>query len=143
MDVNECLSNPCTETGKFCANTPGNFTCRSCNVACNRDKGCTGPDNSDCNECNHGYRQQADSSTCVDIDECAEGIKVCQPGQFCENGPGWSSCRACDAACGDEGCTGSGAGKCIACAPSFEMKDGTCVSREKEADDEDNKKDEL
>ncbi|KAK3583696.1 hypothetical protein CHS0354_021446 [Potamilus streckersoni] len=66
IDINECeKTDLCNQT---CNNTYGSYVC-SCNI---------------------GYRLQADSKTCTDIDECSERVDNCK--QKCINTNGYFQC---------------------------------------------------
>ena len=72
--------------------------CQPCNTLCFPATGCTGPDSSDCIECN--LRQDG---------EC---VSECTPNNayFIENAT--RTCVMCHSSCGDVGCTGAGPGDC-------------------------------
>jgi hypothetical protein len=67
IDINECLSNPCSNTMK-CENTPGSFQCIE--------------------GCEFGYIWSIKYGQCRDIDECALYKHNCSFGHRCENMPG-------------------------------------------------------
>jgi hypothetical protein len=133
-DIDECQTASKDECAKsqYCANTPGSYACRSCNLVCDLDAGCTGPSASECKACAAGYRLSAlegqEKPACEDIDECAEG-KECSKDMYCFNAQGWAECKPCDEACDAEGCSGYGPGKCKgACKSGFVKNDlGSCA----------------
>lgn len=56
------------------------------------------PDGYAC-ECAAGYRRQG--GTCVDIDECADGVDLCDDNATCENNPGGHDCTCSRGFTGD------------------------------------------
>jgi hypothetical protein len=92
-DVNECAGDEVTcEPGKFCDNTPGSFGCTDCDRSCLPGKGCTGPTNDDCVECNDGYDNDGRrSGPCFDTDECK--LHQCGANEDCTNSAGTYDCE--------------------------------------------------
>ena len=58
-----------------------------CDTACS---GCTGIGSDKCLQCNKGFRKVEES--CLDIDECQEGLAQCQSHQKCVNKHGTYDC---------------------------------------------------
>jgi len=121
-DVDECALKTATcDKSKYCANTPGNYTCESCDASCHADDGCTGPLPVDCAEqsCADGYTFDAEKG-CTDVDECGTG-HTCDADKYCYNTVGSVSCLGCATACvADKGCTDGTPEGCNACKEGFE-----------------------
>ncbi|XP_028667877.1 cysteine-rich with EGF-like domain protein 2 [Erpetoichthys calabaricus] len=110
-DVDECAneSSPCTES-QYCLNSPGSYTCKACDEACDT---CTGEGPDQCKACASGYTLE--DSKCTDINECDNSEeKVCSR----EN---------------EECVNTKGSFKCF-CAVGFEDQEGVCVET-KQTDD--------
>ncbi|CAL4183931.1 unnamed protein product, partial [Meganyctiphanes norvegica] len=89
-DEDECSlgTDNCNEATHFCINTHGSFTCQK--------KGAPG----DPPQCPAGYKYNTQKSSCEDVNECAEGLHVCEPeSESCRNTVG---AYECDVTC-DEG----------------------------------------
>ncbi|KAL4239882.1 Calcium ion binding [Mactra antiquata] len=71
VNINECDNSPCDMT---CVDTDGGFYC----------------------ECDDGYRLHSDGTTCIDINECAEGSDVCDDVGSCLDQDGSYRCACSD-----------------------------------------------
>jgi Notch-like protein len=101
-DVDECATaaNDCDSSPDACVNAPGSFAC----------------------DCPDGYIENNNGrgeDGCIDIDECAGGVDLCDPLVECVNTPGSYSCGDCP-----PGYEGGGASGCTdidecAAAPCF------------------------
>ncbi|XP_065829099.1 cysteine-rich with EGF-like domain protein 2 [Oscarella lobularis] len=118
QDIDECeIESPC-EGGKYCINTVGSYRCENCDAACADN--CTGAGPESCQSCAHGYIRPENSTTCEDVNECAENATLCEKGTYCDNVPGTYECKVCDPACGTA-CLGEGSQGCIDCAAGYQI----------------------
>ncbi|KAF0308962.1 Fibulin-2 [Amphibalanus amphitrite] len=99
-DIDECEEGTanCQPAAEYCANTAGGFTCQR------RQDGV---------QCATGFRLNATSGVCDDIDECADGVHSCRRPLHCVNIRGSFTCTL--AAAGDR------------CAAGSRLLDGRCV----------------
>ncbi|KAK2157627.1 hypothetical protein LSH36_188g10000 [Paralvinella palmiformis] len=153
QDIDECEGDPCEED-QFCSNTPGSYSCLSCNKACagcsgptaldcdecadeyyvddktckachiSCDGGCTGDGNGECDSCKEGWLLDEDGY-CQDINECEQDTSPCDKDSHCINTEGSFKCSTCHYTC--NGCIGPGADNCKECKVGYtKNNDGTC-----------------
>ncbi|XP_013168797.1 PREDICTED: fibrillin-1-like [Papilio xuthus] len=84
-DINECEEEEdICKPNQVCINLPGEYNCKSVpEISSNGVK----------QKCADGLRYSAEFHGCVDIDECAEGIHICDQYQTCHNTFGSHECH--------------------------------------------------
>eukprot|EP00040_Diaphanoeca_grandis_P019928 m.105572 g.105572 ORF g.105572 m.105572 type:complete len:577 (-) comp27660_c0_seq1:85-1815(-) len=126
VDVNECSklgSTLCSDTGTFCHNTRGSFSCEECSDAC-ADPGdttqpwCTGAAAENCKACKAGYKE-LEGGGCEDVNECDNNEHDCKQGRYCNNKPGSFECKDCHSSCSTDGCTSGSASDCVSCKAGY------------------------
>ncbi|CAH0562249.1 unnamed protein product [Brassicogethes aeneus] len=78
-DIDECLTDEhnCNKDSQVCLNTKGNYTCQ---------------DKASKKHCPPGFKNNASTGSCEDIDECNESDDLCKSGEVCVNEPGGYKC---------------------------------------------------